>query len=145
MTAKVFTLYQMLTGSLFFFLCLFSPVVAHFWPLNRHRICSVILADGEASLVDDRIQCNICKRSFFPKVLVKKQTTSCSFLTFLNTKTNKQNKTMCNTVLRGQYFNRRHFKCLFGGGVDHALWLTRLADSIYHINSQLTGYQLFVQ
>ncbi|XP_004546558.1 zinc finger C2HC domain-containing protein 1A isoform X2 [Maylandia zebra] len=27
--------------------------------------------DGEASLVDDRIQCNICKRSFFPKVLEK--------------------------------------------------------------------------
>uniref|UniRef100_A0A3Q0QX66 Zinc finger C2HC domain-containing protein 1A n=1 Tax=Amphilophus citrinellus TaxID=61819 RepID=A0A3Q0QX66_AMPCI len=32
---------------------------------------SVILADGDAPPVDDRVQCNTCKRCFFPKVLEK--------------------------------------------------------------------------
>lgn len=36
-------------------------------------IC-VILADGEAPPVEDLVQCNTCKRCFFPKVLVMRNT-----------------------------------------------------------------------
>lgn len=32
----------------------------------------LLLADGEAPPAEDLVQCNTCKRCFFPKVLVKK-------------------------------------------------------------------------